>query len=118
MDLAGSACTGMCWCGFVTAPLTETVTSDRGPLLEALQDIKKCPRGAVMADDSEWRWEDNGGGGRARRPHFSISVCIYNMEIVNRNCSQLHVDFHISAIFHDSRLRGKNSGTHLQQEKN
>lgn len=30
-----------------------------------------------MADDSEWRWEDNGGGGRARRPHFSISVFVY-----------------------------------------
>lgn len=71
-----------------------------------------------MADDSEWRWEDNGGGGRARRPHFSRPACVYDMDIVNRICSQLHVDFHITAIFRDSRLGGQSCGTHLQQEKN
>lgn len=30
-----------------------------------------------MAGDSERTWEDNGGGGRARRPQFSPSVGVY-----------------------------------------
>lgn len=62
--------------------------------------------------------EDKGGGDRARRPRFSRPVCAHDMDIVNRIFSQLHVDFHITAIFRDSRLRGQSCGMHLQQEKN